>query len=83
MNLWLAASVGLSLALFPCAFICLSTSPERRLVGIQMTGLVLTILLVAITLACGYLPFLDAAGALALCAYGGGLFYARSMEKNP
>jgi multisubunit Na+/H+ antiporter MnhF subunit len=82
MNLWLAASVGLSLALIPCAFMCFSASPERRLVGIQMTGLLLTILFVAITLAFGYLRFIDVAVALALCAYGGGLFYARSMEKH-
>ncbi len=83
MNLWLAASVSLSLALFPCVFMCFRSSPEHRLVGIQMTSLLLTILFVAITLACGYPLLLDVAIALALCAYAGGLFYARSMQRHP
>jgi len=83
MNLWLAASVSLSLALFPCVFMCFRKSPERRLVGIQMTSLLVTILLVAITLAYGYPLLLDAAIALALCAYAGGLLYARSMQRHP
>jgi len=82
MNLWLAAGVGLSLALLPCGFMCFSGSAERRLVGVQMTSLLLTMIVVAMTLASGRLPFLDVAFALALCAYGGGLLYARFMERH-
>ena len=82
MNLWLNASIGVSLALFPCAFMCFSASLERRLVGIQMTSLLLTIIFVTFALAFRALTLLDIAIALALVAYGGGLFYARSMEKH-
>ncbi len=83
MNLWLAASAGISLTLLPCAFVCFRGSPERRLVGIEMTSLLLTLLLVALTIAFGTQPFIDIALIMAILTFGGGLFYARFMERHP
>lgn len=82
MNLWLAACVGISLTLVPCAFMCLRGSSERRLVGLEMTSLLLTLLLVALTIGFGRQPFIDIALAMAIFTYSGGLIYARLMEKH-
>ncbi len=82
MNIWLMASAGTSLSLLPCAVMCLRGSPERRLVGLEMTGLILTLLLVLLTLGFGRQPFIDVPLALAILSYGAGLVFARFLEKH-
>jgi multisubunit Na+/H+ antiporter MnhF subunit len=82
MNLWLMAACGAALALVPCAVMCLHGPPDRRLVGLEMTGLTLTITLVLLTVGFGRLPFIDLAVALAILSFGGGLVFARFLEKH-
>ena len=82
MNLWLVAACGVAAALIPCAAVCLHGSPERRLVGLEMTAFVLTITLVLLTVGFGRLPFIDLAVALAILSFGGGLVFARFLEKH-
>lgn len=82
MNLWLAASAGIFLTLLPCVFMCFRVTPERRLVSLEMTTLLLILLLVALTIGFGRQPFIDIALTMAVFTLGGGLFYARFMEKH-
>lgn len=82
MNIWLIASASTSLSLLPCAVMCLRGSPERRLVGLEMTGLILTLLLVLLTIGFGRQPFIDVALTLAILSYGAGLVFARFLEKH-
>lgn len=82
MNLWLMAACGVALVMVPCAVMCLHGSPECRLVGLEMTGLTLTITLVLFTVGFGRLPFIDLAVALAILSFGGGLVFARFLEKH-
>jgi multicomponent Na+:H+ antiporter subunit F len=77
----LTATVA-SVSLIPCAWACLCGTPERRLVGLEMTGIIITILLVLLTMARHRLPFIDMPLALALLTFGAGLVFARFLEKH-
>jgi multicomponent Na+:H+ antiporter subunit F len=61
---------------------CLRGRPERRLVGLEMTGILVTIALVLFTVGFGRLPFMDLPLALAIMSFGGGLVFARFLEKH-
>jgi multicomponent Na+:H+ antiporter subunit F len=61
---------------------CLRGSPERRLVGLEMTSLIVTIALVLFTIGFGRIPFIDLPLALAIMSFGGGLVFARFLEKH-
>jgi multicomponent Na+:H+ antiporter subunit F len=82
MNPWIVAGVITGSCLAPCAWMCLGGSPERRLVGLEMTGMILTILLVLLTMGYGRLPFVDLPLTLAILTFGAGLVFARFLEKH-
>ncbi len=81
-NPWIVASIITGGCLVPCAWMCLRGSPERRLVGLEMTGVILTILLVLLTVGYGRLPFIDLPLTLAILTFGSGLVFARFLEKH-
>jgi len=82
MNIWLAAAAWVAAALIPCADMCLRGSPERRLVGLEMACLIVTIALVMLTIGFGRSPFMDLPLAMALMSFGGGLVFARFLGKH-
>jgi multicomponent Na+:H+ antiporter subunit F len=82
MNLWLMAASAVAAALLPCAAMSLRGTPERRLVGLEMTSLIVTIALVLFTIGFGRLPFIDLPVALAVMSFGGSIVFARFLEKH-
>jgi multicomponent Na+:H+ antiporter subunit F len=82
MNIWLVAAAGVSATLVPCADMCLRGTPERRLVGLEMASLIVTIALMLFTVGFGRTPFMDLPLALALMSFGGGLVFARFLGKH-
>jgi len=82
MNNWLFAAAAVSACLVPCADMCLRGKPERRLVGLEMASLIVTIALVLFTVGFGRMPFIDMPLTLALMSFGGGLVFARFLEKH-
>jgi multicomponent Na+:H+ antiporter subunit F len=80
--LWDAAGSATAAALILCAFMALHGTPERRLVGMEMSGLIVTASLVMFTVAFGRLPLIDLPLALAILGFGGGLVYARFLGKH-
>jgi multisubunit Na+/H+ antiporter MnhF subunit len=82
MNPWIIIAVLTGGCLIPCAWACLKGSTERRLVGLEMTGIIVTILLVLLTVGYGRLPFIDMPLTLALLSFGAGLVFARFLEKH-
>ena len=82
MNVWLAAAAAVAATLMPCADMALRGTPERRLVGLQMTSIIVTIDLVLLTVGTGRLPFIDIPVALAIMSFGGGLVFARFLGKH-
>jgi multicomponent Na+:H+ antiporter subunit F len=81
MNAWLIAATVLLLGLVPCGLVMLRGSIVEALVGLQMAGVVQTVVL--LLLAEGYHrpPFFDLALVLALLAFAGGLVFARMLER--
>jgi multisubunit Na+/H+ antiporter MnhF subunit len=82
MNPWLMTGMILSGCLLPCADMCLRGSPERRLVGVEMTGVTVTLVLILLTVGTGRLVFMDLPLTLAIMSFGGGLVFARFLEKH-
>ncbi|MGA7157375.1 MAG: monovalent cation/H+ antiporter complex subunit F [Acidobacteriaceae bacterium] len=82
MNTWLMAAAGVSATMIPCADMCLRGTPERRLVGLEMASMIVTIALVLYTMGFGRLPFMDLPLAMAVMSFGGGLVFARFLEKH-
>ena len=82
MNFWLLTGMVVSATLVPCEDMCLRGSAERRLVGLEMTSLIITIALVLFTIGFGRIPFIDLPLALAIMSFGGGLVFARFLEKH-
>ena len=82
MNVWLLAAAAVSVTLVPCADMSLRGNPERRLVGLEMTSIIVTIALVLLTVGFGRLPFIDLPLALAIMSFGGGLVFARFLGKH-
>ncbi len=82
MNAWEIAGAIVAVTLLPCADMCLHGSPERRLVGLEMTGMIVTIAMICFTVGFGRLQFLDLPLALAVMSLGGGLVFARFLEKH-
>lgn len=79
---WMLATWGTGLTLVPCAWMCLKGTPERRLVGLEMAGIVVILLLILFTVAEDRLPFIDLALTLAVLSFGSGLVFARFLEKH-
>ncbi len=82
MNVWLVAGIAVSAALLPCADMCLRGSPERRLVGFEMAGSLLTIALVLLTVGYARNAYIDLPLTMAIMSFGGSLVFARFLEKH-
>jgi len=82
MNPWMITAVSTGGCLIPCAWMCLRGSAERRLVGLEMTGILVTILLMLLTLGYRRLPFMDMPLTLAILSFGAGVVFARFLEKH-
>lgn len=82
MNAWLMAGAAVSASLVPCADMCLRGPAERRLVGLEMASLLITIAMVLFTVGFGRSIFIDLPLALAIMSFGGGLVFARFLEKH-
>lgn len=81
MNIWLIAGVAVASSLVPCAFMCLRGTPERRLVGVEMTSMIVVTSMVLFTVGTSRLPFIDLPLSLAILSFGGGLVFVRFLGK--
>lgn len=81
MNLWLIAATVLLFGLVPCAVLMLRGSIVEALVGLQMAGLVQTVVLLLLAEGFHRPPFFDLALVLALLMLSGGLVFARMLER--
>jgi multicomponent Na+:H+ antiporter subunit F len=61
---------------------CLRGTPERRLVGLEMASILVTVAMVLFTVAFGRSAFIDLPVALAVMSFGGGLVFARFLGKH-
>lgn len=81
-NAWLVAGAAVAATLIPCADMCLRGAPERRLVGMEMASVQVVIAMVLLTVGFGRSILMDLPLALAIMSFGGGLVFARFLEKH-
>lgn len=81
-NPWVWAGAAVTAALAPCAWMCLHGTPERRLVGVEMASILITLAMVMFTVGFGRLILIDLPLTLAIMSFGGGLVFARFLEKH-
>jgi multicomponent Na+:H+ antiporter subunit F len=81
MNAWMIAAEVLLFALVPCGIAAFRGGSIERLVGVEMAGVVESILLVLLAEAIHRPSTYDLAVALALLTFGGGLVFARFLER--
>ena len=81
MNAWLIAATVLLLGLIPCAVVMLRGSAIEALVGLQMAGVLETVVLLLLAEGFHRPAFFDLALVLALLALAGGLVFARMLER--
>jgi multicomponent Na+:H+ antiporter subunit F len=82
MSPWMVSAIAVSACLIPCTDMCLRGTPERRLVGLEMASIIIIIAMVLFTIAFGRDPFIDLPLTLVIMSFGGGLVYARFLEKH-
>ncbi len=81
MNVWLIAATILLFGLIPCGVVMLRGSIVEALVGLQMAGIVQTIVLLLLAEGFHRPPFFDLAVVLALLTLATGLVFARMLER--
>jgi len=81
MNMWLAAAGVMLLCLVLCGVACLRGDAVNRLVALEAAGLIATLILLLVAEGFGRAPFTDLALALALLSFGGGMVFARFLER--
>ncbi len=82
MNIWELAAQVMMFALLPLAWLCVRGEPRQRLVAFYMTGVVVTLLMMLLTMAFQRMPLMDLAITLALMSFGGGIVFAHFFERH-
>lgn len=81
MNPWLFAAAFLLLCLIAPFLLCARGDAMSRLVGLESAGVMATMILLMLAVGFNRDPFTDLPLALALLAFGGGLAFARFLER--
>lgn len=81
MNVWLLAAAALMFGLIPCGIVVFRRDVMNRLLGLEMAGLIETLILLFLAQGFNNPNFYDLALAMALLTFGGGLVFARFLER--
>jgi multicomponent Na+:H+ antiporter subunit F len=81
VNVWMVATMALLAGLIPCGVTCLRGDAEDRLVGLELAGVIVTLVLLLLAEAFGRAIYVDVALALALLSLASGLVFARFLER--
>jgi multicomponent Na+:H+ antiporter subunit F len=81
VSAWWLASAAFLLATIPCLCVSMRGSPLVRLVGLEALAMDLTLLFITLAQAMSRPAFFDLALTLALLSFGGGLVFARFLER--
>jgi multisubunit Na+/H+ antiporter MnhF subunit len=81
VNGWLLGATVLLFSLIPCGIAVFRGDAMDRLVGLEMGGMIEVLIVILLAEGTHRVPFYDLALALALLAFGGGLVFARFLER--
>lgn len=81
MNVWLVGAVVMTVALVPAVITALRGRATDRLVGLELVGILMSQMLLLYAVGEKRVPFADVGVAVAMLAFGGGLVFARFLER--
>jgi multisubunit Na+/H+ antiporter MnhF subunit len=81
MNPWLWAAAAMLLALVFSGIVCFRGSVESRVVGLEFTGVIVTLELVLLSQGFDRAAFYDLPLTLAFLSFGGGMVFARYVQR--
>ena len=81
MNIWELAAEIMIFALFPLTWMAVRGDVRNRLVAFYLTGVVVTLLMMLLTMAFNRMPMMDLPLTLALMSFGGGIVFARFFAR--
>ena len=81
MNVWLWAAAALMVSLVPCGIVVFRGAVEDRLVGLEMTGVLVTVVLVLLCEGFHRVAFYDLPLTLSVLSFGGGMVFARFVQR--
>jgi multisubunit Na+/H+ antiporter MnhF subunit len=82
VNAWLwAATVLLVAGLAPCLVVTMRSDALERLVGLELAGVVATVVLLVLAQGFGRSSYIDLALVLALLSFAGSLVFARFLQR--
>lgn len=81
MNYWLWAALALLGAILPCLYVCATKPAEDRLVALEFVSCIVTLELVLMAEGFHQPSFYDLPLTLALLSFGGGMVFARFLER--
>lgn len=81
MNMWLWAAAGVVLSLVPCGIVTFRGDAADRLVGLELTSALVTIELLLLCEGFNRSSFFDLPLTLALLSFGGGMVFARFLQR--
>lgn len=82
MSMWMTASIAMLFALVPCGWLALTSTVQKRLVALEMTGVLSTLELMLLTMAFKRMPMMDLAIALGLLSFGAGMVFAHFLARD-
>jgi multicomponent Na+:H+ antiporter subunit F len=81
MNLWLWTAAAVLVSLVFCGIVCFRGDLADRLVGLEMTGTLVTIELLLFAEGFHRPSFFDLPLATAFLSFGGGMVFARFVQR--
>ncbi|MGH9568959.1 MAG: monovalent cation/H+ antiporter complex subunit F [Candidatus Angelobacter sp.] len=81
MNVWLISATVMLFALAPAGILTFKGSSMDRLIGLQLSSIMATLILMLLAQGFQRVPFYDIALAAALLSFAGGLVFVRFLER--
>ena len=81
MNVWLWAAFALLFSLIPCMIVSFRGDLADRLVGLEMTSVLVTVELLLLCEGFHHPSFYDLPLTLVLLSFGGGTVFARFLQR--
>jgi multicomponent Na+:H+ antiporter subunit F len=81
MNIWELSAQVMMFGLVPLVWSAMRGDSRHRLVSFYMTGVLITLLLMLLTIAFNRMPMMDLAIAMALMSFGGGIVFAHFFAR--
>jgi multisubunit Na+/H+ antiporter MnhF subunit len=81
VNYWLWSAFALLIALLPCLYIAAFKSPPERLIALEFASCIVTLQMVLLSEGFHRPSFYDLPLTLALLSFGGGMVFARFLQR--